>query len=123
LCAFCENNDPRDIQAAHIWDVHKLKILSKEGEDNKDLWDYSSDGHNGFWLCSIHHRSFDNNTLVLDNNGRILYNTMMSHRVIHELKKSITKKIIDSNIISDEFNFYINKRLDYLDINNYIPLY
>lgn len=122
VCAFCENNDPRDIQAAHIWDVHKLKILSKEGEDNKDLWDYASDGHNGFWLCSVHHRPFDNNTLTLDSNGKILYNTMMSNTVIYELKTTITKKSIDTGIISDNFKFYLNKRIKYLEIKNYIPL-
>lgn len=119
LCAFCENNDPRDIQAAHIWDVHKLKVLSKEGEANQDLWDFASDGNNGFWLCTAHHRPFDNNTLTLDEKGNILYNTMISKSVIQELESTITKRLIDSQIISNEFRFYIRKRIEYLEFTNY----
>jgi hypothetical protein len=122
VCALCDNSDPRDIQAAHIWDVHKLKVLSKEDDDNQDLWDFASDGHNGLWLCTAHHRPFDSNTLLLDNEGKLLYNTMISDRVINDLRSSITKKTIDSEIVSEQFLFYLKKRQEYLDLRNYSVL-
>lgn len=119
VCAFCENDDPRDIQAAHIWDVHKLKLLSVEDDDNKELWDYAADGNNGLWLCTHHHRPFDSNTLLIDEDGSIIYNTMISEKVIGDLRKSITKKQIAAELITEDFSFYLKKRHEYIDL----PLY
>jgi hypothetical protein len=119
ICAFCDNNDSRDIQAAHIWDVHKLKLKAIESSDNKELWDYATDGHNGLWLCTKHHRPFDNNTLLIDLEGCILYNSTMSNRVLNELKMSITKKRINTELMTTEFLFYLTKRHKYINIDDY----
>jgi len=118
-CAFCNNDDPRDIQAAHIWDVHKLKVLSVENDDNKELWDYAADGQNGLWLCTEHHRPFDSNTLLIDVNGYIIYNSMMSEKVIGELRKSITNTQISPELITSGFLFYLQKRHEYVDLSLY----
>ena len=123
VCALCDNSHPRDIQAAHIWDVHKIKHLSEENKNNKDLWDYAADGNNGLWLCSHHHRFFDNNTLLIDLEGRLLVNSMMSARVISELSETITKYQIDPDLLSEEFKFYLKKRHEYLEIKKYKRLY
>lgn len=119
VCAFCDNNDPRDIQAAHIWDVHKLKQLSVENDENKELWDYAADGHNGLWLCTSHHRPFDSNTLLIDEDGNVIYNSMISKKVIIELRKSITKAKVDPTLITKELIFYLKKRHSYIDISQY----
>lgn len=118
-CCLCANRDPRDIQAAHIWDVHKLKALSLEEDDNQELWDFASDGDNGLWLCTNHHRAFDNNTLMFDLNGRLMVNTLMSFMVISTLTESITKKNIDPQLYSNKFKFYLCKRMEHLDLDNY----
>jgi hypothetical protein len=119
ICAFCDNNNSRNIQAAHIWDVHKLKLLSRENDDNEDLWNYATDGQNGIWLCTDHHRPFDNNTILIDLEGYILYNSEISERVISDLRNSITKTQIDPELINDEFLFYLKKRHEYIEIENY----
>jgi len=119
ICAFCSNDDPRDIQAAHIWDVHKLKRLSIENDDNKYLWDFASDGHNGLWLCQQHHRPFDSDTLLIDENGYIIYNTKISEKVIGKLRKSITKKRLSPKIRTTKFSFYLKKRHGYVDLSLY----
>jgi len=119
VCAFCNNVDSRDIQAAHIWDVHKIKSLSIENDDNKELWDFAADGHNGLWLCTEHHRPFDSNTLLIDENGYIIYNSMMSEKVIGELRKSITKIQISPELMTREFLFYLQKRYEYLNLSLY----
>ncbi|KPM83921.1 MULTISPECIES: MAG4270 family putative restriction endonuclease [Pseudoalteromonas] len=119
ICAFCDNDDPRDIQAAHVWDVHKLRQLSIENDDNRVLWDFASDGHNGLWLCTEHHRPFDSNTLLIDENGYIIYNTMISRKIIDELRATITKRQIDAEILTDEFRFYLQKRYEYVDLTLY----
>lgn len=122
ICAFCNNVDPRDIQAAHIWDVHKLKVLSVENDDNKELWDYAADGQNGLWLCTEHHRPFDSNILLIDENGYIIYNSMISEKVIGELRKSIKKAQINPELITTEFLFYLQKRHEYIDLSLYRKL-
>ena len=122
ICAFCEEKDSRNIQAAHIWDVHKIRVLALENEDNIELWDYASDGYNGLWLCSEHHRPFDSNTLLIDEEGCILFNTMISEKVIKNFRNSITKTKIDQKFITKQFLFYLRKRRKYLDISLYSKL-
>jgi len=123
VCAFCDNDNPREIEAAHIWDVHKLKLLSIKNDENIVLWDHASNGHNGIWLCKDHHRAFDNNTILIDLEGYLLYNIEMSERVVRDLRNSITKNRLDLKLISNEFLFYLKKRHEFVDIGNYHRLF
>lgn len=94
-CIVCGNDNPRILEAAHIWDVSSIKNATAEDVDNflrindlNDLIDsenkhknelffkkycLTNSGDNGVWLCSNHHGLFDSNYFWFDGaNGKII---------------------------------------------------
>lgn len=94
-CVVCGNDNPRILEAAHIWDVSSIRNATEETIDNfltvndlSDLIDSESkhknelffkkycltnSGDNGVWLCSNHHGLFDSSYFCFDGaNGKII---------------------------------------------------
>ena len=119
-CLLCDENIAENIQAAHIWEVKDIKKLSKENSKNEDLWEYTADGNNGIWLCSFHHRNFDQNKITFDLKGDLLYSTEISAFVINKIKIR-TKYFNFQNIFSDPNTaFYLRKRLEHLNLHSFL---
>ena len=94
-CIVCGNDNPRILEAAHIWDVSSIRNASEEvindflrinnlnelidpnnGHKNELFFKkycLTNSGDNGVWLCSNHHGLFDRNYFCFDSdNGKII---------------------------------------------------
>ncbi len=67
-CAMCNCQIDRLIQAAHIWPVSDIKKANLSTNDKKSK---ASDAENGIWLCENHHKLFDSDLLIINNDGKI----------------------------------------------------
>ena len=86
-CAMCDCAIPEIIQGAHIWEVSSIrkdKFLSKA-----EKYQNSVSGDNGIWLCSNHHKLFDENIIRITPTGDIEFNTELEENLIY--LKDITK--------------------------------
>jgi hypothetical protein len=72
-CTLCDCEIPQIIQGAHIWPVASIKRRTNISAEQK--LQYAIDGDNGLWLCNNHHKLFDINLLLINDDGRIKYKT------------------------------------------------
>jgi len=68
-CALCECEIPQLIQSAHIWPVANIKRTNNINQGQK--LQSAIDGDNGIWLCNNHHRLFDINMILINEEGRL----------------------------------------------------
>lgn len=117
-CSLCDCDDSELIQGAHIWpvaEIRKRKDLALEKR-----MQFAVDGENGIWLCTFHHRLFDNHMFMLSSSGKINFKSTIKERVLKNIKNQTTKYILEKNIISDKFIFYLKKRNLLLNKNEYL---
>lgn len=95
-CTFCDCEIPQLIQGAHIWPVASIKKRENISADQK--LQYAIDGNNGLWLCNNHHKLFDINLLLINEDGRIKYKRNVRQvdetyingvTITHQVKESI----------------------------------
>lgn len=113
-CAFCNCDIPDIIQGAHIWNIADIKRECTQNDEQKYI--HATCGSNGIWLCQNHHKLFDNNMITLNNNGNVLFANNMPSNYRYFLSEITTNKTIDSNILTEEFLFYLNKRNELIDV-------
>lgn len=106
-CALCDCAIPEIIQGAHIWEVSSIrkdKFLSKA-----EKYQNSVSGDNGIWLCSNHHKLFDENIIRITPTGDIEFNTELEENLIY--LKDITKFYkLSNHYLNDSLVNYIIKR-------------
>lgn len=107
-CAFCECDIPQLIQAAHIWPVasikreHQLTLAEKlEHATSKD---------NGIWLCSNHHKLFDENLLIIESSGDIYFSEEIAESSLSYLTESTPNTVLEPSISNENVEYYISKR-------------
>ena len=106
----CDENESSEIEAAHVWDVHVIRRGAIEGDENEDLWFHATTGDNGFWLCKHHHRLFDQDKIAINGNGQFMYKRTLSARLIREIYGSLSKLVLDDQIMSDDFMTFLSLR-------------
>ncbi len=87
-CALCGCEIPEIIQGAHIWPVAEIKKASLTDEEK---FEHATSGHNGLWLCQNHHKLFDTNILLIDDQGQV----KLTNHILDSNKKyiiSVTKQ-------------------------------
>ena len=107
-CAFCNCDIPDIIQGAHIWNVADIK--REPTQNNEQKYAHATCGSNGIWLCQNHHKLFDNNLITINSRGSVLFANKMPQTYNAFLNEITTNRMIDSNILTDEFLFYLGKR-------------
>lgn len=107
-CALCGCVVHQLIQGAHIWPVASIKKRSDLTFDEK--FEFATNGKNGLWMCENHHKLFDANLLLLKKTGDIEI-----VKSLNDEEKTFITKITEctklpSNLMSDNFEFYVEKR-------------
>ena len=110
----CENNiEARisDLEAAHIFDVWRVKeILKKsEYEDNKEIIKIISDPKNGLLMCPRYHRFFDKKLFNFNINGEMVCNEDDENYLFNQLK--LHKVRIKRNVMNEKMKEYLSKRI------------
>lgn len=116
-CALCSCEISEIIQGAHIWGVSQISNTNNMSEEEK--FTHAVSGSNGLWLCQNHHKLFDSNIVMIDNNGHVRIKDGLVAKDIAFIRSVTFKTSLDDAIMTDDFRFYISKRNQGLNINNF----
>ena len=85
---------------------------------DEEKFEDATSGHNGLWLCQNHHKLFDTNILLIDDQGQV----KLTNHILDSNKKfiiSVTKQDkIQELVLSPEFLQYVVNRNKGLDITH-----
>lgn len=113
-CALCNCEISEIIQGAHIWGVSQISHSNNFSDEEK--FAHAINGNNGLWLCQNHHKLFDSNIIMIDDNGHIRIKDGLVAKDMAFIRSVTFKTSIDEAILTDDFRWYISKRNEELDI-------
>ncbi len=119
-CCLCGCEIPQLIQGAHIWPVANIKRTNNISRQEKIQ--HALDGDNGIWLCNNHHKLFDIDLIMIDNEGGIKYKSDL-----REIDEDYVCDFTNHNRINTQFltpNFlqYLERRNNFINPDLYTPL-
>lgn len=115
-CALCGCEIPEIIQGAHIWGV--AQISRTPGLDDDTKFNHAVSGHNGLWLCQNHHKLFDSNIILLDNDGFVRLKDNLVTDNVAFIRSTTFRTSVDARFLSAEFKDYLAKRNETLDLEH-----
>ena len=113
-CALCGCEIPEIIQGAHIWSVSQ--ISRSVDLDDETKFEHAVSGHNGLWLCQNHHKLFDSNIMLLDNDGNVRIKNNLVADDVDFIRSTTFYTSIDSRFMTDDFRSYLARRNETLDL-------
>lgn len=113
-CALCGCEIPEIVQGAHIWGVAQISRTSELDDETK--FGYAVSGHNGLWLCQNHHKLFDANIILLDNDGYVRIKDSLGTDDVAFIRNTTFKPSLDARVMSDEFRGYLARRNETVDL-------
>lgn len=113
-CALCNCEISEIIQGAHIWGVSQISHSNNLSDEEK--FAHAINGNNGLWLCQNHHKLFDSNIIMIDDNGHIRIKDGLVAKDMAFIRSVTFKTSIDEAILTDDFRWCISKRNEELDI-------
>lgn len=119
-CALCGCEIPEIIQGAHIWGVSQIARSSEFDDDAK--FGHAVSGHNGLWLCSNHHKLFDSNIILFDNDGHVRIKDDLVTDDVAFIRSTTFRTSLDARFLSDEFKGYLARRNENLDLEHSLRL-
>ena len=119
-CALCGCEIPEIIQGAHIWGVSQIARSSEFDDDAK--FGHAVSGHNGLWLCSNHHKLFDSNIILFDNDGHVRIKDDLVTDDVAFIRSTTFRTSLDARFLSDEFRGYLARRNEALDLAHTLRL-
>lgn len=115
-CALCGCEIPEIIQGAHIWGVSQISRTA--GLDDEMKFNHAVNGHNGLWLCQNHHKLFDSNIVLLDNEGYVRIKDNLATNAVEFIRSTTFRTSLAPHFLSDEFKDYLTKRNEVLDLTH-----
>ncbi len=116
-CALCDCEIQEIIQGAHIWGVSQIAKSSEFDDEAK--FDHAVSGHNGLWLCSNHHKLFDSNIILFDNDGHVRIKDDLVTDDVAFIRSTTFRTSLDVRFLSDEFRGYLARRNETLDLTHF----
>lgn len=116
-CALCGCEISEIIQGAHIWGVSQ--ILHATDLDEETKFAHAVNGNNGLWLCQNHHKLFDSNIIVIDQNGHVRIKDSLVAKDFAFIRDITFKSVLDDAIITDDVKWYIAKRNEEINLTHY----
>lgn len=113
-CALCGCEIPEIIQGAHIWGVSQISRTPDLDDNTK--FNHAVNGHNGLWLCQNHHKLFDSNIILIDNDGFVRIKDSLVSDAVAFIRDTTFKPSLDVRVLSDEFRGYLAKRNEAVDL-------
>lgn len=115
-CALCGCEIPEIIQGAHIWGVSQISKTSEFDDDSK--FEHAVSGHNGLWLCQNHHKLFDSNIILLDDDGHVRIKDDLVADDVAFIRSTTFRTSLDPQVLSNEFRGYLSRRNETLDLTH-----
>ena len=119
-CALCGCEIPEIIQGAHIWGVSQIAKSTEFDDEAK--FGHAVSGHNGLWLCSNHHKLFDSNIILFDNDGHVRIKDDLVTDDVAFIRSTTFRTSLDARFLSDEFKGYLARRNENLDLEHSLRL-
>lgn len=119
-CALCSCEISEIIQGAHIWGVSQISYTDTLTDEEK--FTHAVSGNNGLWLCQNHHKLFDSNIIMIDNDGHVRIKDGLVAKDIAFIRSVTFKTSLDDAIMTDDFRWYIAKRNQELNTDNFQEL-
>lgn len=113
-CALCGCEISEIIQGAHIWGVAQISRTSELDDETK--FGHAVSGHNGLWLCQNHHKLFDANIILLDNDGYVRIKDSLVSDDVAFIRNTTFNPLLDARVMSDEFRGYLARRNETVDL-------
>ena len=119
-CALCSCEISEIIQGAHIWGVSQITHTDTLTDEEK--FTHAVSGNNGLWLCQNHHKLFDSNIIMIDNDGHVRIKDGLVAKDIAFIRSITFKTSLDDAIMTDDFKWYIAQRNQELNTENFQEL-
>lgn len=119
-CALCGCEIPEIIQGAHIWGVSQ--ISHADGMDEETKFAHAVNGNNGLWLCQNHHKLFDSNIILIDNNGHVRIKDSLVVKDVAFIRDTTFQTALNDTIMTDAFRWYLSKRNETLELAHYLAV-
>lgn len=119
-CALCSCEISEITQGAHIWGVSQISYTDTLTDEEK--FTHAVSGNNGLWLCQNHHKLFDSNIIMIDNDGHVRIKDGLVAKDIAFIRSVTFKTSLDDAIMTDDFKWYIAKRNQELNTENFQEL-
>lgn len=119
-CALCSCEISEIIQGAHMWGVSQISHDDNLSDEEK--FAHAVNGNNGLWLCQNHHKLLDSNIIMIDTDGHIRIKDGLVAKDVAFIRNVTFKTSLDDAIMTDEFRFYISKRNEELNADNFKDL-
>ena len=119
-CALCSCEISEIIQGAHIWGIAQISHTDTLTDEEK--FTHAVSGNNGLWLCQNHHKLFDSNIIMIDNDGHVRIKDGLVAKDIAFIRSVTFKTSLDDAIMTDDFRWYIAKRNQELNTDNFQEL-
>jgi hypothetical protein len=116
-CVLCNCEIPQIIQGAHVWPVASIKKAHNINLDQK--LNSAIDGDNGIWLCNNHHKLFDINWLLINEDGHVKYKSDIRKTDEDYILGTTLNARIGSDILTANFMHYLQKRNRLIDTKVY----
>ena len=119
-CALCDCEIPQIIQGAHILPVANIKKMQNITQDQKLKW--ATDGDNGLWLCNNHHKLFDINLIIIEEDGNVKVKSDIrdSDKTFIQSVTNVFK--IKHEILTSNFLQYLKNRNSLVKAVAYSPI-
>jgi hypothetical protein len=110
-CAFCEIDNPSEIEGAHIWPVAAIKLTNLSEDKQTEA---AIDGDNGLWLCGgstsspDHHQMFDSHDIRISENGELKIRSSFKNQM--QILTSFNIDRIEPWILTPKFLEYLEER-------------
>ena len=115
-CALCGCEIPEIIQGAHIWGVAQISRTTDIDDETK--FNHAVSGHNGLWLCQNHHKLFDSNIILLDNDGHVRIKDSLVTDAVAFIRSITLRTSLETRFMSNDFRGYLAKRNETLDLTH-----
>lgn len=116
-CSLCDCEIPQIIHGAHIYPVASIKRANNLSQDRK--LELATDGDNGIWLCSNHHKLFDINMLLITARGRVKIKSDIEGNHVDYISTVTINSRISGDILTPSFLQFLSKRNSSLNQNQY----
>ena len=71
---------------------------------------FATDGNNGLWLCENHHKMFDENLLMINSDGTIVFNGDLKNSDITFIQRITTNYELADYVMNEQFKKYLSLR-------------
>lgn len=115
-CALCSCEIPEIVQGAHIWGISQISRSPLLNDETK--FSHAVNGNNGLWLCQNHHKLFDSNIILIDENGCIRIKDGLVANDIAFIRNTTFKTSLDDVLLTSDFKWYVSKRYENLDLEH-----